>query len=98
MVGWTEIVEPQVSHGRSFRAIAEAFEEAADHAATYPELVRALSERRGEIDPDATELALQCIVVLACRKVGETPRTLLENAFIRSPSDEYWRAAVGGSA
>ena len=95
MAGWSDLVEPTVSHGRSFRAIAEAFEEAADHAATYPELVRALTDRRGEIEPEATELALQCIVVLACRKVGETPRTLLENAFIRSPSDEYWRAAVG---
>lgn len=98
MAGWSDVTEAPVSHGRSFRAMAEAFEEAADQAATYPELVRALTERRAEIDPQATELALQCIVVLACRKVGETPRTLLEDAFKRSPSDEYWRAAVGGRA
>jgi hypothetical protein len=93
---WVEALEPQITHGRSFRAIADAFEEAADEAATYAELVRALTNRRGEIDPQATELALQCIVVLACRKSGETPRTLLENAFVRSPSDEYWRAAIEG--
>ena len=78
--------------------MAEAFEEAADQAATYPELVRALTDRHGEIDSDAMELALQCIVVFACRKSGETPRTLLEDAFVRSPSDEYWRAAIEARA
>ena len=96
MAGWSDVTEAPVSHGRSFRAMAEAFEEAADQAATYPELVRALTERRAEVDSQATELALQCLVVLACRKTGETPRTLLEDAFKRCPSDEYWRAAVGG--
>ena len=78
--------------------MAEAFEEAADQAATYPELVRALTDRHGEIDADAMELALQCIVVFVCRKSGETPRTLLEDAFVRSPSDEYWRAAIEARA
>lgn len=95
MTGWSEVAEPRASHGRSFRAIAEAFEEAAGRSASYPELIQALSGRQREIDRRSAALALQCLVILGCRKSGETPRSLLEDAFVRAPSDEYWRAAAG---
>jgi hypothetical protein len=58
------------------------------------ELGETLLERREQVDRPTTFYALRCLVALACRQTGETPRSILESEFVKSPSDDFWRAKV----
>jgi hypothetical protein len=81
-----------------FAAIAEAFAEASSGTGSCEELRRALDSRLHEIDVTTTGVALRRLVGLLALKTGETPRTILEEEFARSPSDEFWRGAMGDQA
>src|SRR5712691_12897143 len=76
----------------SLLALAAAFQQAAGRP--DGRLMDELVKRRDEIALPATWHALQCLVGLACRQTGETPRSLLESECAGSPSDEYWRATI----
>ncbi len=80
-------------HARGFVALAEAFQHMADRPA-YAELGETLLERQEQVDEPTTMYALRCLVGLACHQTGETPRSILESEFVKSPSDDFWRANV----
>jgi hypothetical protein len=79
-------------------AIAEAFAEASAGTGSCEELRRALFSRASEIDATATRVALRRLAGLLALKTGETPRSILEAEFGKAPSDEFWRASMGGQA
>jgi hypothetical protein len=81
-----------------FAAMAEAFAEASSQTGSCEELRRALDSRLDEIDVTTTGVALRRLVGLLALKTGETPRTILEAEFAKSPSDEFWRGAMGDQA
>jgi len=56
------------------------------------ELGETLFERGEQVDRPTTLYALRCLVGLVCRQTGETPRSILESEFVKSPSDDFWRA------
>ena len=76
----------------ALRALAAAFERAADRAAPI-ELGEALFERREQLDLPTTLYALRCLAGLICRQTGETPRSLLETESASSPSDDLWASS-----
>jgi len=88
-----EETSPRSTGTTSFGVLAAAFAEAArgDGSDT---LSRALLECRTDVDAGAVLQALRCLVEVACRSTGETPRSLLEQEFIAAPSDEFWRARL----
>jgi hypothetical protein len=75
------------------RAIAAAFAEGAG-APSEGDLLEALLARRDEIDVATAVYALRCIVGLTARQTDRTPRTILDEEFVKSPSDDYWRARI----
>jgi hypothetical protein len=77
-------------------AIAEAFAEASAGTASCEELRQALDARADEIDLPTAWMALRRLVGLVALKTGETPRSILEEDFTKAPSDEFWRATIGG--
>lgn len=79
-------------------AIAEAFAEASAGTGSCEELRQALDAREHEIDATTTAVALRRLVGVLALKMGETPRSILEDEFTRAPSDEFWRATMGGQA
>ncbi len=79
-----------------FGAIAEAFAEASAGTGSCEELRQALDARAHEIDVTTAGVALRRLVGLLALKTGETPRSILEEEFARSPSDEFWRGTMGG--
>ena len=78
-------------HARGFVALAEAFQSMADRPSRV-ELGETLFERGEQVDRPTTLYALRCLVGLVCRQTGETPRSILESEFVKSPSDDFWRA------
>jgi hypothetical protein len=77
-------------------AIAEAFAEASERSGSCEELRRALDSRAEAIDMLSTRVALRRLVGVLALKTGETPRSILEEEFAKSPSDEFWRGSIGG--
>jgi hypothetical protein len=75
------------------RAISAAFAEGAG-APNDGDLLDALLARRDEIDVPTAVYALRCLVGLAARQTDKTPRTILDDEFVKSPSDDYWRARI----
>jgi hypothetical protein len=79
-------------------AIAEAFAEASAGTGSCEELRVALDAREHEIDVTTTAVALRRLIGVLALKTGETPRSILESEFAKAPSDEFWRATMGGQA
>lgn len=84
-------------YDRSFDILADVFREAA-LAPLHHEVMPALVEREDEIDLPPIWLALRSLVGLLAWKTGETPRSILDAELANMPSDDFWRAALGGGA
>jgi hypothetical protein len=96
-MGHLRVVGAPPEYGRSFDLLADAFREAG-RAPLNHEVLSALVEREHEIDLPAIWLAMRSMVGLLAWKTGETPRSILETEFANMPSDDFWRAALGGGA
>jgi hypothetical protein len=73
-------------------SLAQAFAEAAD--AGVEQLPYVLAEREGELDLETVRLALRCLVGVAARSAGTTPRELLALELAAAPPDEWALAAA----
>jgi hypothetical protein len=96
-MGNLRLVGAPPEYGRSFDILADAFREAG-RAPLNHEVMSALVERESEIDLPAIWLALRSLVGLLAWKTGETPCSILDAELANMPSDDIWRAALGGGA
>jgi hypothetical protein len=93
-----DIARALTDHKRSFRAIADAFVEAADAGDELTQLdragrlVRALVDRYMLVDQIAFVHAMMAMTGYLAERTGKTPRQVHEEMFEAAPDDAWWRA------
>lgn len=96
-----ELALALANHPRTFLALSEALQEAAEDPDLSPVaraglLTRKMVDRYMLLDTIAVQHHLMAVVGYLAQVTGKTPRQIHDQLFKNAPSDEWWRERIGG--